>query len=204
MRHDERGFTLIELVVATTVLGIIMSTISIALVLYLNATGETTDRLAESPELQIASVYLTRDAQSAEVTTSDCAPSSWSGAGFTELVSFGWRDPGDSTDIDDDNAVVVSYVVAAGANPMQKELRRYECSLLLDTPGAVIPATIATADDTQTVIALVDPSTTPSATVSASTVAVSLDVCTAKTTAAQCKNAGTSVPFDLSVSRRTA
>lgn len=204
----EDGFTLIELLVASTILVVVVATISLALGLFFSATGETTDRLAESPEVQVASVYVTRDAQSAEfadtnvATAKTCAAGTWTG--FTHLVSFAWRDPGTTTEVvGQDRAVVVSYVVATSAsNPSQKELRRYACTKQFTVPGEAFPSTIATAADTQTLIALVDPSTpAPAASVTTTRVTMSMGVCTAKTGAAQCKN-GVSLPFDLSVTRR--
>lgn len=200
--QDQHGFTLIELIVTTTVLGIIMSTISIALVLYFSSTEETADRLAESPQAQIASVYFTRDAQSGEAANdaSRCASNLWANPANTHLVSFGWRDPGDSTDILDDNAAVVSYVVVAGT---QKELHRYECTAPLNTPGATFPSTITSGStyETQTLVSYVDPGTTPTATVTSSKVTLSLAICTADDAGSQCKH-GVGLPFDLAVSRR--
>jgi prepilin-type N-terminal cleavage/methylation domain-containing protein len=197
-RPDDDGFTLIELVIATMVLGVIMSTIVLSLVLFLTTTGETTERLAESPEAQIASVYLTRDAQSAEVTDKTCG-SPWSGA--TLLVSFGWRDQGALTALSDNRAFVVSYVVATAAgNPSQKELRRYQCVAPLTTPAATV-SSIATATDQTTIVALIDPSITPTASTSADVVSVAFGICTAKSGSPTCNN-GTSLPFVLSVNRR--
>jgi prepilin-type N-terminal cleavage/methylation domain-containing protein len=197
-RSDEDGFTLIELVIATTVLGVIMSTIVLSLVLFLVSTGETTERLAESPEAQIASVYLTRDAQSAEVTNVTCG-SPWAGA--THLVSFGWRDQGLLTALSDNRAFVVSYVVAAASgNPSQKELRRYECTSPLSAVGATI-SSVAAPFQRSTVVSLVDPSVAPTASTTTDVVNVAFAICTAKTGAPTCNN-GTSLPFTLSVNRR--
>lgn len=202
MRRDEDGFTLMEMVLATGLLTMVVGTIAMALVLYLRATEETTDRLAESPEAQIASVYLTRDAQSSVAAYDNrrCAQDVWNGQ--AHLASFGWRDPGAETGIDDDEAVVVSYVLTGSP---QRRLVRYACTAALDTPGSDVPSTIASSSttDTQTLVALVDPSTTTTASVTTSTVAVSLDICTTESDAAVCKH-GSSLPFDLSVTRRVA
>lgn len=195
---DEDGFTLVELVIATTVLGVVMSTIVLSLVLFLATTGETTERLAESPEAQIASVYLTRDAQSAEVTDKTCG-SPWAGA--THLVSFGWRDQGALTALADNRAFVVSYVVAsASGNPSQKELRRFECVAPLTAPAATI-SSVAVATEQMTVVSLVDPSVTPTASTTAEVVNVAFAICTARAGTPTCNN-GTSLPFALTVDRR--
>lgn len=201
MRRDESGFTLIELVITTTVLGIVMSVVGAAFYVFFRTTGETTERLAESPALQIASTYLTRDVQSAQVFTSTCG--SWP-AGSSALASFGWRDPGATTAIADDRAVVVSYVLAAGSNPWQKQLDRYECTQPMTTPGAAFPAALSSGTRT-TVAAFVDPtpSKAPVANTTGNPVTIAFSVCTAKTTAAEC-NSGSSVPFSLSVARRPA
>ena len=201
MRRDDSGFTLVELVITTTVLGIVMSVLGAAFYVFFRTTGETTERLAESPALQIASTYLTRDAQSAQVFASTCGP--WP-AGSTSLASFGWRDPGATTGIADDRAVVVSYVVSAGSNPFQKQLDRFECTAPMSTPGAAFPGALSSASKT-TVVAFVDPTPAraPVADTSSNPVTIAFSVCTAKTTAAAC-NSGSSVPFSLSVTRRPA
>lgn len=201
MRQDDSGFTLVELVITTTVLGIVMSVVGTAFFVFFRTTGETTERLAESPALQIASTYLTRDAQSAQVFTSRCG--TWP-AGSTSLAHFGWRDPGVATGIGDDKAVVVSYVVSAGSNPFQKQLDRYQCTIPMTTPGAAFPATLSSASKT-TVVAFLDPTPAraPAANTTGNPVTIAFGVCTAKTTAAAC-NSGSSVPFSLSVTRRPA
>jgi hypothetical protein len=196
--------TLIEVAVAVTVLGIVLGAITTALILFFTSTQETTERLAESPEMQIASTYLTRDAQSGQsaLDNSRCASSAWTGQ--THFVSFGWREPGSTTSVTDDRAMIVTYVVAQEAGSFQKELRRYACEAALTTPGATFPTSISTATDTETVIAFVAPDApVPSATVTSSTVGISLRVCTASTSSAVCKQ-GTGEPFNLTVSRRTA
>lgn len=201
MRRDDSGFTLVELVITTTILGVVMSVLGTAFYVFFRTTGETAERLAESPALQIASTYLTRDAQSAQVFTSTCG--SWP-AGSSALASFGWRDPGATTGIADDRAVVVSYVVATGSNPWQKQLDRHECTQAMTTPGAAFPAAIASGTKT-TVVAFVDPTPAraPVANTTGNPVTIAFSVCTAKTTAAECKS-GSSVPFSLSVTRRPA
>lgn len=202
MTRDERGFTLIETLVAVTVMGVIVGAITTALMLFFTTTQDTTDRLAESPEAQIASTYLTRDAQSVQVTTSRCAQSSWP-AGSTHLASFGRRDPMASTDPTDDRAVIASYVVSTASGSTQKQLRRYECTddTVFDTPGAAFPTSLATASDATIVIAYVDPSAATTITTSATSTTASLSICTAKTATAECRN-GTTLPFELTVARR--
>lgn len=62
---DDHGVTLIELLVATTILGIIMATLGGALVVGLRTSDDAAGRLAESAEAQLVARYLVPDTQSA-------------------------------------------------------------------------------------------------------------------------------------------
>lgn len=89
---DERGMTLIEMLIATTVLGIIIGPLTASLLLgYANAEG-TTQRLSDSAAAQIVSAYFPLDGASAEsvVIADPLAPcvsptKTW--------LTFSWTDP---------------------------------------------------------------------------------------------------------------
>lgn len=63
----DRGVTLIELLIAIAILGVIIGPLAAAVIVYLRNTKATTDRMAESHDAQIASAYFVHDIQSAGV-----------------------------------------------------------------------------------------------------------------------------------------
>lgn len=63
-RRDDRGVTLIELLVAVAILGIISVPLGNALISFFQHTDETTNRLSESHDAQIASAYFAQDVAS--------------------------------------------------------------------------------------------------------------------------------------------
>jgi len=64
LTRDERGVTLIEVLVAITILGIIMLPLGNALIAFFVHTDATTARLNESHDVQIAAAYFAQDVQS--------------------------------------------------------------------------------------------------------------------------------------------
>ena len=86
-RQQEHGFTLIELVLATTVLTIIMASITTALVAYLQNGRETMERDDHSAGASLLSTYLDRDAASADTFTVS-ATTSCSGVANKALLSW--------------------------------------------------------------------------------------------------------------------
>src|SRR6186713_848100 len=62
--RDDRGFTLIEMLIAITLLGIIIVPLSMAMIVFFRNSSATTDRMAESHDVQIASAYFAQDVQS--------------------------------------------------------------------------------------------------------------------------------------------
>src|SRR2546428_7433975 len=84
----EQAFTLIELIIAIAITGVIVSAIAGALIVSFETTNVTQQRLAESHDVQITSAYLANDVQSARTVT----PSSGgtcSGA-TTKLITFAY------------------------------------------------------------------------------------------------------------------
>ncbi len=65
-RRDE-GFTLVEMLVAITVLVLIIGPLVTALVVYLRNTDQTMDRMALSHDAQITAAYFSQDVQSVGV-----------------------------------------------------------------------------------------------------------------------------------------
>src|SRR5437763_10399832 len=81
------GFTLVELIVGMAIAGIIFGAIAGALIVGLETTDTTSQRIAESHDAQITSAYLANDVQSAATVSVSSAGGSCSGAG-TRLVDF--------------------------------------------------------------------------------------------------------------------
>src|SRR2546427_12611916 len=84
--REERGFTLVELMIGMVIITLLIGAIGSALVVSLNTTNATNQRMSENHDVQITSSYLANDVQSAASVTvgsgADC-----SGA-FTTLVTF--------------------------------------------------------------------------------------------------------------------
>lgn len=63
---DERGFTLVELVIAVAVLGIVMAAVTGLLITSVDTNNATGERLGESTDLQFAASYFSADVASAQ------------------------------------------------------------------------------------------------------------------------------------------
>ena len=149
-RSTEDGFTLIEALMSIMILGVIMSALTTAVVLYFRTNEQTTQKLSESPGLQFASAYFGSDAQA-----NDTALPAMACGSIPALISFRWHDPGTgATATTDDRNFVVSYVLK-GAPNTQQELWRYQCVGLSGAPdGLGAPTTIH-------LVKFVDPTTAP-------------------------------------------
>lgn len=67
LRQDERGFTLVELLVAIVILGIIAVPLGNVIIGYLRNTDATTARLSESHDAQVSAAYFSADVASVGV-----------------------------------------------------------------------------------------------------------------------------------------
>ena len=81
---DDRGLTLIELLVTISILGVIAVPLSAALMTYFQHTDDTTERLSISHDAQISAAYFAQDVQS--MGTHD-----WNTGGFPLRQSM-WLD----------------------------------------------------------------------------------------------------------------
>jgi prepilin-type N-terminal cleavage/methylation domain-containing protein len=61
---DDRGITLIEMLIVIVLLGIIVAPLSGAMISYFKNTDKTTNRLAESNDVETASAYFAQDVAS--------------------------------------------------------------------------------------------------------------------------------------------
>jgi prepilin-type N-terminal cleavage/methylation domain-containing protein len=90
--QQERGFTLVELIIGMVIVGLLVSAIGSALVVSLRTTDVTTARFNESHDAQITSAYLANDVQSAASVTQPPASANCSGSG--SLVGFNYSSSG--------------------------------------------------------------------------------------------------------------
>jgi prepilin-type N-terminal cleavage/methylation domain-containing protein len=139
LRRDDRGVTLIEVLVAIVILGIIIVPLGNALISFSRNTDDTTRRLSESHDVQIMAAYFAQDVQSVGVREA-AAPyklkqSIEPGASGTSgpypcgtastppaLVRFAWDDP---TNASATRVVRVSYVVQTVGT--ENQLHRITC-----------------------------------------------------------------------------
>ena len=140
---DEAGFTLVELLVVLVILPLLLGAIAVALIVSLENTGSTSNRLSDSVNAQTTSAYFVRDVQGATwITTksslysssqiysssspSVCGPTTSPG---TLLIAF-YRPVSQTGGGTDPQALDVGYwLVANGTGPTQTEqIIRYSCS----------------------------------------------------------------------------
>lgn len=116
--RDERGFTLVELLVATSILGVVMGAISAAIIVGLKTTDDTITRLSESHDTQISTAYFSGDAQSAEKVelgvTDPCT-------GGNVMALFTWKDTHATPALDKTAAYVIESPTTG------RELHRRYC-----------------------------------------------------------------------------
>jgi prepilin-type N-terminal cleavage/methylation domain-containing protein len=164
-RRGDGGFTLIELLISIAILGVITLPIGNLIINYLQSTSQTTARLSESHDAQIAAAYFAQDVasigsrsgtfvtaqapfpleRSVNNTTYPCTRS-----GTTEVISFVWDEYDDASGVG--QLIRVAYVTATVGT--EHQLIRLHCS------GSSTPDTAAVmAHD-------VDPGATPTATCS--------------------------------------
>lgn len=140
-RPRDDGFTLVELLLVIVILAVIIAPLTAAVVVYLRNTGQTTDRMAQSHDVQIAAVWFTQDVQNIGIrdwTNKDAgfpplpsietnAPAT--GGAFrcgppgtpTAVVRFAWDDPAAGGPV----RLRVAYVITSTGE--ERQLRRLTC-----------------------------------------------------------------------------
>jgi prepilin-type N-terminal cleavage/methylation domain-containing protein len=147
LKRGSDGFTLVELLVAMVILGIISIPLSNVVIGYFRNTNATTARLIESHDAQISSTYWAQDVASIG-TRSTTAPyplnqSVWTGASSlyscptagTRIATLAWDD---FTPAGTRTVIQVVYVVQTVSG--QTELHRVRCQ---GSPAVVSDVTLA-------------------------------------------------------------
>src|SRR5262245_52959102 len=95
-RRDDAGFTLIELIIAVVILGVIIVPLTGAIIDGLNTTTEAQSRLSETRSPMFSSVFFADDAQSVDpggIQVGGSSPACTTGSG-QNVVSFTWLESG--------------------------------------------------------------------------------------------------------------
>jgi hypothetical protein len=92
-RADDSGVTLIELVLATALTGLLAGVVGAAFVIGVKTTGAATDRIEAARHSQIVSAVFPVDAQSAKTITA--SPTGCAGAPAT-VAELGWTELDDA------------------------------------------------------------------------------------------------------------
>jgi prepilin-type N-terminal cleavage/methylation domain-containing protein len=139
-RRASAGFTLVELLVAITILGVISVAIAATATVLLRATGDTQTRLTESRGPKLVGVYWTPDVNSADFVN----PGPVCATGGTALVTFQKSEPGAGSDV----AALTTWATVPSADGTSLVRARCRTDALGDptvstiAPG-VAPATTA-------------------------------------------------------------
>jgi prepilin-type N-terminal cleavage/methylation domain-containing protein len=138
-RHDDSGFSLIELVIVIAILPIVLGGIATALISIFSLQGQTQNRIGNSNDALEGSVTFNKDVQSAAQLTTVADPTSakapsCGASGQTQLLGLEW---GKNTLAPGGYDTVVSYVqTPSSQTPNTFSLVRQECTFGASTTPA--------------------------------------------------------------------
>jgi prepilin-type N-terminal cleavage/methylation domain-containing protein len=135
--RSEAGFTLIELAVAVSVLGLVMGAMVGVFVTLLKLSPTTGSTYSESHDAQLAASYWVTDVQGAESVTVGTRSCPTSRIGTTPLVSFQWATAGGV-----DLAVYQCRPVAVAGSTPQDDLVRTFFVIPNGAPGLAPTSTV--------------------------------------------------------------
>lgn len=128
MKSSDEGLTLIELLVAVVILGIIVTVMSQAIILGLKTTDAMTQKVAESADTSLVTSYFVTDVQSAQdISTSDAT------CGGAPVVRSKWTDVGSPSAASDDITYIGAYLTQTVDG--ERQLIRVLCRQASGEPG---------------------------------------------------------------------
>jgi prepilin-type N-terminal cleavage/methylation domain-containing protein len=145
LRTDERGFTLVELLIGIAITGLLTAAIGSALFVSLRTTEITNQRMAESHDVQIASAYLANDVQSASSVNAPNATTNCSAA-FTTLITFTYATGGNPA------AVYKCGTAAIGETQVTRTFNDGVPIIIAHFAGTARPSVTVTYDPSQPAI----------------------------------------------------
>jgi prepilin-type N-terminal cleavage/methylation domain-containing protein len=101
--RDERGFTLIELMISMTIMSVIIVPVIGSFLIGITESTSSRERVADSSTAQLVSAYILGDIQSSKTVAKDVVGGTCP-SGSPALLKLTWADPSTS------EAFVVSYV----------------------------------------------------------------------------------------------
>ena len=156
-RRGDEGFTLLEMLLSITLLGLISGPLVGAILLVLQSSsytmerpapiGTTQDQLVTAADERLLDAYFGADAQSSRTvgTAAPACASTPSGVSVTSAVAFTWPD---SSGSDIDRVRSAWYYVARPVRPdgtpdltRLAELRRASCTADVSAPSVALPGT---------------------------------------------------------------
>jgi prepilin-type N-terminal cleavage/methylation domain-containing protein len=121
---DERGFTLVELMMAIALLMIITAPLMLAFATSIRYIGKTDQKFTDTRGGLLSAAYFSSDVANANIITlNDAVPCGGAGAGLTAVVSFNWSDPSAGVGAATNNES--SWVVDASNASNVRLLRKY-------------------------------------------------------------------------------
>jgi prepilin-type N-terminal cleavage/methylation domain-containing protein len=142
-RAGDDGFTLVELLISVTVLGIVMSAVAGVMTVTITSAATANTRLTESNDLRRAATYFAADVQGATSVAVATTPRCGTGAAevVVEFLGQDFADAGPAI-----TTTVVSYVLrpVTDSDGTRQELHRLTCTAATATP--TYPLTAPTTD----------------------------------------------------------
>jgi prepilin-type N-terminal cleavage/methylation domain-containing protein len=123
-RSDEGGFTLIELVVVSSIIPLVVGALAFGLVQMLSLQSGVSSRLTASGDAQVVSAYFVKDVESAAyLTTNQNSAATQCGSG-TQLLGLEWS----FNQTTGNYSTVVSYVEQSNGTATSYSLVRQVCT----------------------------------------------------------------------------
>ncbi len=123
--HDE-GFTLVELLLVTTIIPLIIGALAVGIVAVFKLQSSVSNRLGDTTDSQQVSAVYSKDITAAQYVTTDANTNPQCGAGTGTLV----LSLDDNVDMVGGTLPVISYVLVKNANssPVTYDLERLACN----------------------------------------------------------------------------